>query len=319
MPRVRKLEIVAEGVQRNGKEVDRAVLESVVRNYNPDSRPPVTQGHPDKGADKIPALGRIAVMGVGKNDKGEAVLLCEQHYTPELEEYEDKGYLEGQSVGIYPHPKKEGEYYLHHVAQLGQLPPAAELKTRDVVNLSDDGVDGAFYVFANVGGQKQENEDGDIMSSIKKLIEAVKACSEDEKKALGDALGFEPKSTGPSKPADDKKGDKGKEGEGGDDNPDKGGNKEVTEIREQMGEDRRERLTELADARKIPNDARVRTMIKNSKAIELCNNGDDSRFGEIKALIEDTPEASSSSSELFGDLELADDGSPKGVPDLEGW
>ncbi|EOW2077588.1 hypothetical protein ACNZ70_001913 [Vibrio mimicus] len=316
MPRVRKLEIVAEGVQRNGKEVDRAVLDSVVRNYNPDARPPVTQGHPNKGADKIPALGRIAVLGVGQNDKGKAVLLCEQHYTPELEEYEDKGYLEGQSVGIYPHPEKEGEYYLHHVAQLGQLPPAAELKTKDVVNLSNDGVDGAFYVFADVGEPKQKNEDGDIMSDIKKLIEAVKACSEDEKKALGDALGFEPKSTDPSKPADKKK---GKEGEGGDDNPDKGGNKEVTAIREQMGEDRRERLTELADARKIPDDARVRTMIKNSKAIELCNNGDDSRFGEIKALIEDTPEAPSSSSELFGDLELANDGSPKGVPDLEGW
>ncbi|MEF1158861.1 hypothetical protein QTO08_00440 [Vibrio parahaemolyticus] len=319
MPRVRKMEIVAEGTQRNGKEVTREILESVARNYNPSLRPPVTKGHPEKGDDKVPALGRIAVMGVGKNAEGKAVLLCEQHYTPELEEYEDKGYLEGQSVGIYPLPGKEGEYYLHHVAQLGSLPPAADVKTKDVVNLSDDGHDDAVWLFSNVGGQKKENEDGDIMSSIKKLIEAVKACSEDEKKALVDAFGFEPKSTDPSKPADDKKGDKGKEGEGGDDNPDKGGNKEVTEIREQMGEDRRERLTELADARKIPDDARVRTMIKNSKAIELCNNGDDSRFGEIKALIEDTPEASSSSSELFGDLELADDGSPKGVPDLEGW
>lgn len=316
MPRVRKLEIVGEGVQRNGKPVDRSILESVVRNYNPDARPPVTQGHPDKGADKIPALGRIAVMGVGKNDKGEAVLLCEQYYTPELEEYEDKGYLEGQSVGIYPHPGKEGEYYLHHVAQLGQLPPAAELKTKDVVNLSDEGVDGAIYVFADVGGQKQENKDEDIMSSITKLIEAVKACTDEEKKALGDALGLEPK---PAKPEDKKKG--GEEGKKPEENkkPEEGGGNEAVEtIQKQMGEDRRDRLTELADARKIPTDARVRTMIKNSDAIELCANGDTSRFGEIKALIEDAPIAPDND-ELFGDLELSDDGSPKGAPELEGW
>ncbi|HIF6160979.1 TPA: hypothetical protein ACX3IN_001923 [Vibrio parahaemolyticus] len=311
MPRVRKLEIVGEGVQRNGKPVDRSVLESVVRNYNPDARPPVTQGHPDKGADKIPALGRIAVMGVGKNDKGEAVLLCEQHYTPELEEYEDKGYLEGQSVGIYPHPGKDGEYYLHHVAQLGQLPPAAELKTRDVVNLSDEGVDGAIYVFANVGEQKQENKDEDIMGSITKLIEAVKACTDEEKKALGDALGFEPKST--EQPAPKKEEGKTE----GEEHKEKG-NEALKDMQKQMGEDRRDRLTELADARKIPTDARVRTMIKNSDAIELCANGDTSRFGEIKALIEDAPTVSDNE-HLFEELELSNDGKVKGAPELEGW
>ncbi len=310
MPRVRKLEIVAEGVQRNGKEVTREVLESVVRNYNPDARPPVTQGHPEKGDDKVPALGRIAVMGVGTNAEGKAVLLCEQHYTPELEELEDSGRLEGQSVGMYPMPDKDGEYYLHHVAQLGSLPPAADVKTKDVANLSDEGVDSAFYVFANAGGQKQENKGEDIMSSITKLIEAVKACTDEEKKALGDALGLEPK---PAKPEDKKKGgEEGKKPEEG------GGNEAVETIQKQMGEDRRDRLTELADARKIPTDARVRTMIKNSDAIELCANGDTSRFGEIKALIEDAPIAPDND-ELFGDLELSDDGSPKGAPELEGW
>ncbi len=311
MPRVRKMEIVAEGTQRNGKEVTREILESVARNYNPNTRPPVTQGHPEKGDDRVPALGRIAVMGVGKNAEGKAVLLCEQHYTPELEEYEDKGYLEGQSVGIYPLPGKEGEYYLHHVAQLGSLPPAADVKTKDVVNLSDDGCDDAVWLFSNVGGQKQENKDEDIMGSITKLIEAVKACTDEEKKALGDALGFEPKST--EQPAPKKEEGKTE----GEEHKEKG-NEALKDMQKQMGEDRRDRLTELADARKIPTDARVRTMIKNSDAIELCANGDTSRFGEIKALIEDAPTVSDNE-ELFEELELSNDGKVKGAPELEGW
>ncbi|MBD6947952.1 hypothetical protein G3219_23795 [Vibrio parahaemolyticus] len=47
MPRIRKLELVGEGIQRNGQPVDKSVLESVVRNSG-GSRPPVTLGHPKK-------------------------------------------------------------------------------------------------------------------------------------------------------------------------------------------------------------------------------------------------------------------------------
>ncbi len=314
MPRVRKLEIVTEGIQRNGKPVDRSVLESVVRNYNPDVRPPVTQGHPEKGADQLKALGRIAVMGVGENAEGKAVLLCEQHYTPELEQLEDDGYLEGQSVGIYPLPGKDGEYYLHHVAQLGQLPPAADIKTKEVVQLSNEGHEHAIYVFADVGGRKQEtNNDEDIMD-IKKLTEAVKACTDEEKKALGEALGFKAEDN-----ADDKT-----NGKPNADDKNQGDDKTldtVKNLQKEMGEDRRERLTELADARKIPADARLRTMIKNADAIELCANGDASSFGNIKALIEEVPAASvaSSSNPLFDDLELSDNGKPVESVEIEGY
>lgn len=314
--RVRKLEVVAEGVQRNGKEVAREVLESVVRNFNPGCRPPVTRGHPKEGDDQIPALGRIAVRGVGQNAEGKAVLLCEQYYTPELEEYEDKGYLEGQSVGIYPLPGKDGEFYLHHVAQLGSLPPAADVKTLDVVQLANADEATGIFLFADVGGRKQEtNNDEDIMD-IKKLTEAVKACSDEEKKALGEALGFKESATPEDKDKKSTTDDKGKDG--GDDKT----LDALKNMQKEMGEDRRERLTELADARKIPADARVRTMIKKADAIELCANGDTSSFGNIKALIEEVPASlstASSSSALFENLELSDDGKPVEAVEIVGY
>ncbi|WP_219079370.1 hypothetical protein [Vibrio parahaemolyticus] len=183
MPRIRKLELVGEGIQRNGQPVDKSVLESVVRNSG-GSRPPVTLGHPEKGDDKVPALGRIDVRGVGTSDKGEAVLLCEQHYTPELEELEDQGYFEGQSAGIYPLPGKPGEFYLHHVAQLGSLPPAANIKTLDVVELSDDGESDAIFLFSNAGVQTKQPNENAIMK-FEDLMKAVKSYSDDEKKAAG--------------------------------------------------------------------------------------------------------------------------------------
>ncbi len=188
MPRIRKLELVGEGIQRNGQPVDKSVLESVVRNSG-GSRPPVTLGHPGKGDDKIKALGRVDVRGIGTNDKGEAVLLCEQHYTPELEELEDQGYFEGQSAGIYPLPGKPGEFYLHHVAQLGSLPPAANIKTLDVVELSDDGESDAIFLFSNTGAQTKQPNENAIMK-FEDLMKAVESYSDDEKKQLGDALGF---------------------------------------------------------------------------------------------------------------------------------
>lgn len=52
--RVRKLEIVADGIQKNGQPVTKAQLESVVRNYKPDARPPVTPGHQPKAAIRLP-------------------------------------------------------------------------------------------------------------------------------------------------------------------------------------------------------------------------------------------------------------------------
>ncbi len=204
MPRIRKLEIVAAGIQRNGQPVDKSVLESVVRNFSSDARPPITLGHPEKGADQIAALGRVDNLQVGENAEGKAALFGEMHYSPELEQLEDDKKFEGQSAGIYPLPGKDGEFYLHHLAQLGQLPPAADIKTRDLFELSDDGQGQAFYLFANTGEQKNKQSENPIME-FKDLMKAVKSYSDDEKKELGEALGFKAAAQADEEPTPDKK------------------------------------------------------------------------------------------------------------------
>ncbi|HHI4988156.1 hypothetical protein CGI23_12690 [Vibrio parahaemolyticus] len=310
MPRIRKLELVGEGIQRNGQPVDKSVLESVVRNSG-GSRPPVTLGHPEKGDDKVPALGRIDVRGVGTSDKGEAVLLCEQHYTPELEELEDQGYFEGQSAGIYPLPGKPGEFYLHHVAQLGSLPPAANIKTLDVVELSDDGESDAIFLFSNAGVQTKQPNENAIMK-FEDLMKAVKSYSDDEKKQLGDALGFKAPEGKPKDEGNPKGEGATQEGQE---------SEELKQMRESMAGDRRDTLTELANDANLGEDMLkvITSMIKGASAIELCNTGEGSRYAEIKSLIKATPEKKKGSLDVFGNIELSNEGEEKDTFDPEGW
>ncbi|CAH6820309.1 conserved hypothetical protein [Vibrio chagasii] len=312
MPRIRKLELVGEGIQRNGQPVDKSVLESVVRNSG-GSRPPVTLGHPDKGDDKVKALGRIDVCGVGTNDEGKAVLLCEQHYTPELEELEDQGYFEGQSAGIYPLPGKPGEFYLHHVAQLGSLPPAANIKTLDIAELSNEGESDAIKLFSNAGMQTKQSNENAIMK-FEDLMKAVKSYSDDEKKQLGDVLGFkaEGKPNEAESPTNGKPTGSNPEGEE---------NEELKQMRESMASDRRETLTELANDANLGEDMLkvVTSMIKGASAIELCNTGEGSRYAEIKSLIKAQPTKKKGSLDVFGNIELSNEGEEKDTFDPEGW
>ncbi|MBE8578644.1 hypothetical protein [Vibrio sp. OPT18] len=306
MPRVRTLEIVAEGVQRNGKPVGEEVLRSVVRNFNKDARPPVTLGHPEKGDDKVAALGRIANLRVENNAKGKPALFGEQIYTPELEGLEDAGKFEGQSAGIYPHPGKPGEFYLHHVAQLGQLPPAADIETHNLIQLSDDGTsDEPLLLAASIIPENKQASENDIMK-FEDLMKAIKSFSEEEKTQLGEALGFkaeeeadptkkEPETKPPTKPDGD--------GKGGDDFE----NPQVKLMQETMAGDRRDQLTELADSSNLSEGMKtvITSMIKNASAIELCNSGEGSRFNEIKTLIKAQP--AKPSFNPFEEINLSDD------------
>lgn len=197
--RVRKLEIVADGIQKNGQPVTKAQLESVVRNYNSDSRPPVTPGHPSKGSDQIAALGRASNLRTeaGSGDKaGKTVLVGEVVYTPEMEALEDSGAFEGFSAGIHPVPDKDGEWYMHHLAFLGQLPPAADTKTRDVVNLSDsDFCDGAIYLSAEVGNaNSDDNETGITMKK-----DELKTLMGEVVKEQLEGMGIKPNTPAPAK------------------------------------------------------------------------------------------------------------------------
>ncbi|CAK1994880.1 conserved hypothetical protein [Vibrio crassostreae] len=321
--RIRKLEIVADGIQKNGQPVTKAQLESVVRHYKSDARPPVTPGHPTKGSDQIAALGRASNLRTeaGSGDKsGKTVLVGEVIYTPEMETLEDSGKFEGFSAGIHPVPDKEGEWYMHHLAFLGQLPPAADTKTRDVVDLSDsDFCDDAIYLSADVGTQPGS---GDNETGITMKKDELKTLLGDVVKEQLDGMGIKP-NTPPVK----KEGEQSKDGEPTKTDDDKS-NSVVTAMQETLAGDRKETLTELADSREMSDELRksVKVMIEGASAIELCASGDGNRYSQLKGMLsamsekKTVPATPSVWDKLTENLELADTGSAqKDNFDPEGW
>ncbi|WP_418113397.1 hypothetical protein RJD40_10615 [Vibrio scophthalmi] len=137
MARMRKMSIVTTGVQKNGKVVTKAMLESAISNFNKDARPPVVTGHIDDCSDRFPAYGRVdnPQLIESQEQSGESELIIEVHYSAFLEEMEDSGDFEGFSISLHPLEGREG-WYIHHLAILGSLPPAGDTKTLEVVELS---------------------------------------------------------------------------------------------------------------------------------------------------------------------------------------
>lgn len=324
MPRIRKMEIVSEGIQSNGKRVTTAMLESVVRNYNPDSRPPITLGHPKKGDDQIAALGRVGNLRTEVNAKGKTALVGEMVYTPELEELEDTGKFEGQSAGIHPIQGKEGEYRLHHLAQLGQLPPAGDIKTKDVVQLSDDDFgEDVIYLSAHVGSATEEESEP---MKFEQLMALIDGCNDEQKKQLSEKLNITPAAA--PKPKDDNLELK-KSGE-----TDGEQDKALDALRGTIASDRKDVLNGLLkDESRDINDGQKKILqqtIDGASTVELCDDGDTSIFKTTKAMIESFPakaEGKSSGSaddewsDLLNGVELSDDGKPKEDKpfDMEGF
>lgn len=137
MARIRKMSIVTTGTQKGGQVVTKEMLESAIANFNKDARPPVVRGHPEKGDDQYPSYGRVGEPQLieSVDRPGEWELIIEVHYTDHLEHMEDSLEFEGFSIGLYPCEGREG-WYIHHLAILGGLPPGADTKTLEVVQLS---------------------------------------------------------------------------------------------------------------------------------------------------------------------------------------
>ncbi len=125
--RVRTLKLVTAGIQREGTRVTLNHLQQAVDQFNPDARPPVTLGHPTDS--QVLAFGRVDRPRIEQD-----ALLVDIHYTPVLQRLEDDGYVAGFSVGLYPH-QADQRYYIHHVAALGELPPAADVQSLSVTEL----------------------------------------------------------------------------------------------------------------------------------------------------------------------------------------
>jgi hypothetical protein len=291
MARRRTLSLITAGVQKNGKPVDLDILRQVVKNHSEQSRAPISLGHPDKGADKVAALGRISYPRVEGNE-----LVVELVYTPELEQLEDEGKFEGFSAGIYPRPD-DGEYYLHHVAALGQLPPAADIKTRDVVNLSVDAPEEMITLSANIKTElymSMTKEDKDA------LLGEFGTLMDTKLKEFQATTGDDKSGTKAPKTGDDKTNDP-----------------KLTEMETQLASmqestkaDRIGTITELADAKGLTDAEKTPliAMLKSRSAIELCDNSEGGIFATTKAMLgarEDKAE-SKGKNPLLDPLEFSD-------------
>lgn len=297
MARRRTLSLITAGTQKNGQPVDLDVFNQIVKNHSEQSRAPVSLGHPDKGADKIPALGRISRPRVEGNE-----LVVEIVYTPELEQLEDEGKFEGFSGGIYPRPDN-GEYYLHHVAALGQLPPAADIKTRDVVELSATDPKDMIELSATIKGFTMTKEEKDaLVTEITTSVASGLTTTIDA--AVKTAMGQKPGEKQPGTGGGDKTVTDPKVG---------ALEQQLSTMQESTKTDRIEQITELADKKGLTKEEvdPIIAMLKARPAVELCDNSAGGIFGSTKAMLSaraDKPQDTVSimGDKLFEPLEFAD-------------
>lgn len=313
MARVRTLSLVGDGVQKNGKTVTKTMLGEIVKRWSADGRPPITLGHPAQGADKVAALGRVDNPRTEPSRRvpGKTELVVELHYTPELEKLEDEGKFEGFSAGIYPTVDGKG-YYLHHVAALGQLPPAAETQTRELVELSSDGIEQMVVLSGVLTFSDSQTEDIDMTKE--ELAASLKEILAEQMKPLNERL--EKLEKGGKDDADkDKKDDDvnkdKKPGEQDKDKPlvDSQARDQLKTMQETVKSDRIAQATELANA-KGWGEAEFKpllTMLQKAEPVELCNNAEDGLFATVKATINARKAPAGKPSALGQPLEFSDD------------
>lgn len=305
MPRIRTLSLVGDGVQKNGKLVTKAMLVDIAKRFSRDARPPITLGHPGPGADKVAALGRVDNPRIEPSRRfpGKSELVVELHYTPALEGHEDKGEFEGFSAGIYPTQDGKG-YYLHHVAALGQLPPAAETETQELVELSSDGIDNMVVLSGALTFSDSQNED--IEMTKEELAAALAETMKEAMRPVTERLEKLEKSASPDgkdkEPSQDKTGQDGKPVE------DTEARTQLKAMQETVKSDRIAQATELANAKGWSTEEfkPLLGMLQKAEAIELCNNTPDGMFASIKATITARQPTKSTPSPLTQTLEFAD-------------
>ncbi|NOU49982.1 hypothetical protein HG263_05455 [Pseudoalteromonas sp. JBTF-M23] len=290
--RVRKLRLVTPGKQANGQVVTSEHLKQVVKNYKAETRPPITLGHPEKGADQVPAFGRASDLEIDE----QGALVLNINYTPELEKREDAGEFEGFSAGIPPHPET-GEYYLHHVAACGQLPPAADTKTLELVELSTT-TDDIIYLAAEIIKEEIDVTKEELaalldekLTPITKKVDALEA-----KVYKGQDL-------------DDPKKDNVSGQQGTDATTDKP-SKELSAVLDTVKADRIANITTTAQGKGLSDDQLKPLLgrLNNAEAVELADNSADGLYQSTMAFINGLDSKSQSNAGLLDNLELSNPG-----------
>jgi hypothetical protein len=163
------MRLVKKGVQKNGAVVDDSVIKDVIATFNPSARPPITLGHPKDS--RVPAFGRVTrVYELSDGLHGDV------QKTPILKSLEASGHYEGWSAGIPKGP--DGRWYLHHLAWLGELPPASDISGDDVavVELNNNTKD---MLLLDMEGEEMTTDEVKRLiaenAGVEKLTEKIKA------------------------------------------------------------------------------------------------------------------------------------------------
>ena len=142
----RKIKLVSAGIQKNNLVITDKHLEDIVKNYNPDAQVPITLGHPSDS--RAPAFGRVTSI-----KKNGGALVGNVKLTPVLTELDKDGYYQSWSTGLRKKP--DGSWYLHHLAWLGELPPASDV---EYVNFNDDDIKDMICLDINERGSMMDDE-----------------------------------------------------------------------------------------------------------------------------------------------------------------
>ncbi|WP_108945627.1 hypothetical protein [Shewanella halifaxensis] len=296
MARKRTMVLVTTGEQRNGVVVTKEMLDSAVSNYVAHARPPIIQGHvkKDEAAPvendtqqcSVPAWGRVdtPLVVASKKHSGEWDLVVTLVYTKQLEAMEDSLEFEGFSIGLFPLASGKG-WYIHHVAILGSLPPAAETQTLEVVNLSATHaqINHAVYLSAPIPSKGKKMDEEEIKALVAtQTAEALKTVLPT---ALADALiaaGITPSDGKP-------------DGEGGDkdkttvveSDETKALKAQVAQMQETTKAARVEEIKALAEQKGMSEaeSKPILDSLANAEAVQLCDNSATGLYATMKSVV----------------------------------
>jgi ribosomal protein L12E/L44/L45/RPP1/RPP2 len=280
------MRLIKKGMQKNGLPVTGDHINDVIRNFNMSALPPISLGHPKDS--RFPALGRVTK--VWKQADGLHGMVQK---TPKLIQLESEGYYHGWSAGLQRDPS-DNSWYLHHLAWLGELPPASDI---------DDG--SVAYFDSKTSGKEEtfllDMEDSMTPEEVKKLIE--ESLNKDVKESLtalqAQVAALSEKKTDKNSTGDSKKGTDDK---GSDDKKNKTSEppkkdpeteKQLNALFETLKNERLGSLRGKLNDKGLSDSQieKILSVATSASALEFSDNGKDSFYNRLIGLCEAIPDS----------------------------
>lgn len=146
------------------KKITKRTLSEIVRNFANQKTAPVVLGH-DFSA-KSARLGNVVALHLAD---GGASLVAEIEENDALSRAVDEGFFPDCSIGAKANAS--GEYYLHHLAYLGEEPPAIKNLRKEISDSLAAADGGNFEIFPSVALRCtiKLSDEGEPMDEVEKL------------------------------------------------------------------------------------------------------------------------------------------------------